>query len=239
MERAPLSIVEHLQKVDVLRGMSREELTVLFKGIQPREYSPGALLFTPDEPSRCLFILKVGHVDVYRLTSSGKRLVIRRLSPGMIFGEMGLLGQSLQGCFAEAAEHSLVCVATGEQLLEVLRQRPDIALRILEAVGKRLTQLEERLEQALFSPVRVRLATFLLTNSDPLEGVVTDYTHQDIGDTIGALRQTVTETLGLMQDQGLVEVKRKQIRITDRERLTDIALGEEVRLPGRNGDRGQ
>jgi len=226
MRGTRLSTVEYLQKAEVFRGLSREEIAPLFKGVQPRECAPGTLLFTPDEPSERLFVLKVGRVDVYRLTPGGRRLVVRRLNPVAIFGEMGLLGQSLRGCFAEVTEDSLVCTATREQILAVFQQRPDVALRMLEAVGNRLMQMEERLEQALFSPVRARLASFLLANMDPATGLVADYTHEDIGDVIGALRQTVTETLHLMREEGLVEVERKQIRVTDRGRLREVAQGE-------------
>ncbi len=221
-----LPVTDYFRMVDVFSSMNKEEIAPLFKGVQPLECPAGTLLFTPDEPSERLFVLKRGLVDVYRLTPSGKRLVVRRLAPTTIFGEMGLMWQSLQGCFAETVEPRLMCVATREQLEEALRQFPDVALRMLEAVGSRLTGLEDRLEQALFSSVRIRLANFLLTNMDPSSGEVSDYTHEDVGDTIGALRQTVTETLGLMREEGLVEIQRKRIRVLDRHRLQQMALDE-------------
>jgi CRP-like cAMP-binding protein len=93
-----------------------------------------------------------------------------------------------------------------------------------------LKLLEERLEHAAFSPVKVRLASFLLANMDSTTGVVTGYTHAEIGDTIGALRQTVTETLSEMQNQGLVEVGHKRVRVTDRRGLEEVASGEEAVL---------
>ncbi len=223
-----LPVMEYLRMVDVFSAMSREEIAPLFKGVQPMECPPGTLLFTPDEPYERLFVLKKGRIDVYRLTPTGKRLVVRRLDPVAIFGEMGMMGQTLQGCFAEAVEPSLLCVATREHLEEVLNQHPDVAVRMLQAVGSRLGQLEERLEQALFSPVRVRLANFLLANMDPATGTVSDYTHEDIGDTIGALRQTVTEALSLMREKGLVEVQSKQIRVVDRLKVEQIVLDEDA-----------
>lgn len=218
------SIIEHLLRVDVLRGMSREEIALLFGWVQPVEYPAGTRLFSPDSSSESLFILKTGHVEVYRLTPEGKRLVVRRFGPGTIFGEMRMLGQTLRGSFAETAEPTLVCIVTRDRLLEVLRRRPDVTIRILEVVGSHVVQLEKRLEQALFSPVKARLANFLLANMDPSTGTVCGYTHEDIGDTIGALRQTVTETLSLMREEGLVEVQRKQIRVVDRLKVEQIVL---------------
>ncbi|MBI4202664.1 MAG: Crp/Fnr family transcriptional regulator [Chloroflexi bacterium] len=216
-------MVTYLQKVDVFKDLTKEEIETLFHGVMLRECQPGTMFFSPDDASERLFILKEGQVDIYRLTPSGKRLVTRRIGPGTIFGEIGLLGQTMQGCFAEASSSSLVCIATKEDLVGLLRQRPDVALRMLEAIGARLKLLEERLEQAAFSSVKARLASFLLANAGQQNGTLEGYTHAEIGDTIGALRQTVTETLSELQRQGLVEVGHKLVRIMSRSGLEGIA----------------
>lgn len=221
-----MSVAAYLQKVDVFKDLTKEQIETLFHGVMLRECASGTIFFSPDEPSERLFILKEGHVDIYRLTSSGKRLVTRRLGPGTIFGEMGLLGQTMQGCFAEATGNTLVCIATKEDVVQLFKERPDVSLRMLEAVGRRLKLLEERLEQAVFSSVKARLASFLLANADPTTGVLEGYTQAEIGDTIGALRQTVTETLSEMQGEGLIEVGHKKIRMKDRSQLEELALGE-------------
>jgi len=199
--------------------MPTDQLEVLFKGVMLRECTPGTVFFTPDDPGERLFALKEGHVELYRLTPDGKRLVTRHIGPGTVFGEMGLLGQSMQGCFAEASESSLVCVATRDDVLRVIRERTDVVLRLLEALGNRIRLLEEQLEQAAFSPVRVRLASFLLANADPATGVFAGHTQADIGDSIGAMRQTVSEALSEMQREGLIQVDHRSIRIINREAL--------------------
>jgi CRP/FNR family cyclic AMP-dependent transcriptional regulator len=222
-----LPVADYLRKVGIFQDLSREEIEHLFQGTVIKEYAPGTVFFTPDDSSERVFILKLGRVEVYRLTASGKRLVTRRIGPGTIFGEMGLLGQTLQGCFAEATENSLVCLATRDDILQLLRKRPDIALRLLDSVGSRLKSLEDRLEDAVFSPVKVRLTRFLLSSLDPADNSISGYTQAEIGDAIGALRQTITEVLGDLEAQGLIEVGRKQIRVMNRPALEEIAQGEE------------
>jgi DNA-binding FadR family transcriptional regulator len=60
-------------------------------------------------------------------------------------------------------------------------------------------------------------------------GEVSGFTHADIGDTVGALRQTVTETLGELRQQGMVETKHKRVTVLDADRLGSV--GEEADLP--------
>jgi CRP/FNR family transcriptional regulator, cyclic AMP receptor protein len=222
-----LPIADYLRKVDIFQDLSREEIEGLFKGTVLKECAPGTVFYTPEDSSERVFILKLGRVEVYRLTAQGKRLVTRWIGPGTIFGEMGLLGQTLQGCFAEATESSLVCMATRDDILQLLRERPDITIRLLDSIGNRLKSLEDRLEDAIFSPVKVRLARFLLSRLEPASNAVSGYTQAEIGDVIGALRQTVAETLSDLEGQGLVEVGRKQIRVINRSALEEIAQGEE------------
>ena len=106
--------------------------------------------------------------------------------------------------------------------MALLKRQPDLTLRILETVCNRLRLLEERLVDTVYNPVRVRLAYFLLTGVDSASGILTNVTHEEIGNTIGAVRQTVTETLGLMRKQGLILTKPKQIRIINRHGLEEI-----------------
>ncbi|MBI4310166.1 MAG: Crp/Fnr family transcriptional regulator, partial [Chloroflexi bacterium] len=144
----PSLVLERLRQVDIFQGLGEDDVHAIFKMVTVRECVRGTVFFTPEDPSERLYILKYGRVELYRLTPSGKRLVTRRIGPGTVFGEMSLLGQGMTGTFAEAVEPTLVCVATREDVVGFLKQRPDVALRLLEAMGQRLRTLEEQLEHA-------------------------------------------------------------------------------------------
>lgn len=203
--------------------MAPEELAALSDEAEVRAYPAGSIVFMPEDSScERLYILRQGRVNLYRLTASGKRLVTRQMLPGSVFGVRALLGRVMQKNFAEAVEDSSLYLITREQVLALLKRRPELALRIMEMVCKRLYLLEERLVETVYNSVSVRLAYFLLSNADAESGVLSGITHEEIGDTIGAVRQTVTETLSLMRRQGLIQTEPKQIRIVDRHRLEQI-----------------
>ena len=84
---------------------------------------------------------------------------------------------------------------------------------------------QKRFLEITYSPVSVRLAHFLLINADSASGMLSNLTHEEIGDMIGAVRQTVTETLSVMRNQGLILTEPKQIRIIDRQGIEEIARG--------------
>lgn len=219
----PLAVTEYLKRVDVFRDLSESEIALLFTKMAPRECPRGTVIFTPESSGERLFILKSGHVDLYRLTLDGRRLTIRRISAGSIFGEMGLLGQSMQGAFAEVVDSALVCEATRDDLQVILRRHPDVALRLLEAIGTRLRTLEDRLEETAFGSVAERLAHFLLRYSNPA-GIVMGYTHEQIGEIVAAQRQTITELLNDWQRKGFIETGYRSISLRKPEALQGMAI---------------
>lgn len=217
-----------LYEMELFRGLEPAELAPSFDKAEERTYPAGSIVFTPEDSScERLYMLRQGRVNLYRLTAGGKRLVTRQILPGSVFGVRALLGRVMQKNFAEAVEDSNICIITREQVLALLKRRPELALQIIEMVCKRLYLLEERLVETVYNPVNVRLAYFLLTSADSATGVLANITHEEIGDTIGAVRQTVTETLSLMRKKGLIFTEPKQIQIIDRCGLEEIMRGSD------------
>ncbi len=216
-------LVGYLSDVDIFKDLSQQEIEALFDGMLVRECQRGTIVFTPYASTEQVFVLKSGEVQLYRLDSYGQRLVIRRVGPGTIFGEMGLLGETVHGCFAEAVEDSLVCIATRDAMFQLLQRKPEVALRVLEIVGGRLKTLERRLERLALSPVSARLADLLRTLGGQDTGEVLGYSHAELGDMIGAGRQSVTETLGKMKAEGLVATGHKRVRIIQKGGLRRVA----------------
>ncbi len=209
--------------IDLFSGLNETASDFLSDKIEVQTYLPGGIIFAPGSHlCEHLYILKQGRIEMYRLTAGGKRLVTRQITPGSMFGVRGLLGRMMQENFAGAAEYSTVYMITRDHFWQLLKRQPDLALRILKAVCNRLNLLEERLVETAYNPVMVRLAYFLLTGFNPDSGILPNITHEEIGNMIGAVRQTVTETLGLMRKNGLILTKRKQIQIVDRAGLEEI-----------------
>jgi CRP-like cAMP-binding protein len=211
---------------NLFKGLKPEKLDLLFEKTEIRAYPKGSLIFMPEEFScENLYLLNQGQVEMYRLTINGKRLVTRHILPGGIFGVRGLFDRRMQKNFAEAIEDSNIGIITREQVLEHLKLQPNLMLQILENVCSRLYLLEDRLVEAVYNPVSVRLAYYLLTNADAASGVLIDVTHEEIGSRIGAVRQTVAENLSLLRKQGLIQTQSRMIRIIDRHRLEEVIRG--------------
>ncbi|HUX87497.1 MAG TPA: Crp/Fnr family transcriptional regulator, partial [Chloroflexota bacterium] len=175
----------------------------------------GRVLYSQDDHAEALFLLKKGRVQLYRLTPSGKRLELATLEPGTFFGEMPLLGESLRHTYAEAASDCLLCVMSRTDVERLIREHPPVALRMVEILGRRLALADARLEEMAYRSVAARIAAVLLRLSNGQSDSVLAITHQELGDMIGALRETVTKTLDDFQANGLVALGRGRITVRD------------------------
>ena len=218
--------IGYLRMVDIFQDLSEDEIAEIDRTTTLTTCRRGKIFYMPEDTSEVLFLLKEGRVQLYRISAEGKKLVIGSIGPGAVFGEMALIGQGMHNSFAEALEDCVLCVMGREQVERLLATKPRVALRIFEALGRRLKDAEARLEEIGFKGIPARLASLLLQiaeeqGSDAIAG----FTHQDLGEQIGTYRETTTQTLNSFKSQGLIDIARKRITILDREGLRHLAAG--------------
>jgi CRP/FNR family cyclic AMP-dependent transcriptional regulator len=219
------SKLAYLSGIQVFQDLNKNELAQMDRQLTMTTCSSGRIFFMPEDTGEALFLLKKGRVHLYRIAPNGKKLIVATLGPGAIFGELSLVGQGMHNTFAEAVDDCVLCVMSRADVERLIREKPDVAFRLVEALGRRLNQLEERLEHIAFKSIPARLASLLLQladdqgNGDWIRG----YTHQDLGEMLGTYRETITQTLNDFRVEGYIEIGRKRIQLRDRNSLRQLA----------------
>lgn len=213
----------YLRAIDIFRDLGAEDMAWMDQVTRMVTAERGQLIYSQEDQGEALFLLKTGRVQIYRLTPEGKRLELAVVGPGTFFGEMPLLGQHMYQGFAEALEPSAICVMGQADLQRILLAKPQVALRMLEVLGRRLVDRETRLEELAYRPVPARLAAVLVRLAGERGTTLDSLTHNDLAEMVGAYRETVTKTLDELQAQGLVELQRRRVVIRDLERLRALA----------------
>jgi CRP/FNR family cyclic AMP-dependent transcriptional regulator len=224
--RAPLGLdsqqfkLRLLSEADIFRGLSPEDLREIGRMTTMTTARKGRILYEPDSSREVLFILKKGRVQLSRVAEDGRRLVTAILEAGAVFGEMELLSQRMGGGTAEALEDSTLCAMSRNDLERLIITKPRVALNVLQLLASRNAELEERLERQAFQSVHERLAAILLKLAgDGHE--IRNVSHQQIGEAIGASRETVTRALGDFRARGLVDLSRSRITILNQRALEE------------------
>jgi CRP/FNR family transcriptional regulator len=112
---------------------------------------------------------------------------------GTVFGEMALMGQQMEGAYAQAMEPSQVSTMAKEDLEHLVLEKPAAGLKKMRVLSEQLRRQETRLEDVSMKDVHARLASIivLLVESEGARTatgyrIPTHYTHERLGTMIGA-----------------------------------------------------
>jgi CRP/FNR family transcriptional regulator, cyclic AMP receptor protein len=189
------------------------------KAAQIRSFRSDQLIAKPEDLGNHLYILMNGRARLVRRNNEGRRLILATLSSGAIFGEGTLLGGADPDTFAEAEQASTVWVLPAAPARELAQRHPVLGWGLLQTVGKRLTQVENHLEDVAYKRLPERLAGLLLELVDNKQGMITGTSHQSLADNLGTYRETVSAILRGFKKGGLVELGYRRIRILNADGL--------------------
>ena len=215
-----------LSLVDIFEPLSAEEIEGLNGQLSDIHLEPGEIFYTPQDRSERLFLLQKGRGRIYK-TTDRTEFTLAMVDEGTVFGEMALTAQQLREAYAQAMEASEVSIMRREDLERLILDKPEVGLQIAHLLSERLRRYETRLEDITLKGVSARLASLIALLLES-EGVVTGqhrlkipthYTHQHLGTMVGANREAVTRAFAQLQDEGIVELKRRLIYVADVEAL--------------------
>jgi len=220
-----------LAHCDIFGHLNSAEVSALERIMTVITCPPGRIFYRPGDQGSTLFLLNTGRVQLYHLSTDGRKLVTATLGAGTYFGEQPLLGQRVYTSFAEAIEPSQVGVMTSHDVENLLTQKPEIALALLRVMGQRLVQLEAQLIDTTFKGTPARLATLLLQLAHQQGNtlVVEGLSHEELAERLGVYRETVSTALRELKDMGAIALGRKHITISEPARLQEIAASLGIR----------
>jgi CRP/FNR family cyclic AMP-dependent transcriptional regulator len=229
----PMSLKEEirlLSMVDVLGPLSDEQMEDLAKKTPDTFLEQEDVLYSPQQGTERLFILKKGRVQLYEVDRSGEEITLSVIEDGNVFGEMALTGQSLEGLYVRALVPSTVVSLRREDLEDLIMKNPQVGLRLVRELAEKLQASEARYADVVSKDVPARLATLILTLMDS-EGEVssesyrlpTRYTHEQLGTMIGCKRVAVTRAFSKLKEAGAVQQKERHIIIKNPDALKGLA----------------
>jgi CRP/FNR family cyclic AMP-dependent transcriptional regulator len=216
-----------LSLVDFLEPLSESELWRLARSARCAGFEAGEdFVVGPEEHGERMLLVLLGRVQVYETDPSGRDLTLAMFKYGGPIGATGLASRQMREMRVRALEPSLVCRLHRRDLERVARKKPEVGLRLVRLLGRRLVSMEARWADVAAKEVSARLASMLLQLVES-EGVVTPegyriatrYTHRQLATMIGANREATTRALGRLRQEGAVQLRNRYIHVTDMEAL--------------------
>ncbi len=212
-------------------GLDKADLVLLDRIIKRRRpVKRGEHLYRAGDVFESIYAVKSGSFKTSTITEEGREQVTGLHLPGELFG-MDAISSGTYCCSALALERSSVCEIPFSQLEELGAQIPNLMRQTVRIMSKEILR-DKRIMQITKNNAPGRLAAFLLNLSERFRerGFAAHEYHLsmsriDIGNYLGLADETVSRLFTRFQEDGLLAVERKRIRLIDVPRLQAVARG--------------
>lgn len=212
-----------LGKLDLFRDVSEDKIKELEKVFQMRKYNKNEIIFDPTDCCK-VYIVKTGRVEMYHLTSEGKKVIIDILDPSSIFADLG--GALSSGVFVETIDDSYIYSAEKSVFFEMMSKEPIIAERLMKHLFTRVLHLEEKTSSLAVDNVSQKFIKLLLTlgkrdENEDMMYITDKYTHEQLAQMIGVSRQTLTSVINQLEKQDIISRSNKRFQY-NKEKLRSL-----------------
>jgi CRP/FNR family transcriptional regulator len=220
-----------MHKVPILSSLDKEDLEKIIGLIHHHEYKKGETLLFDGEIMDSVVIINEGSAKAYKNTLDGREQILYVFSEGDFFGEQNLFSSQTATYSVEALQPIKTCNLSRKQFQELLYRFPEIAVKIIDELGNRMTRLENALQSIGVRNVDNRIGSILLEfaqkyGSKNEMGTIIHlpFSREGIANYLGVARETVSRKFGQLENEGLIHtLNNKEILIPDLKKIEVIA----------------
>lgn len=214
--------LELLARVPVFSALAADDLEQVAQVAVSRRFAPNHIIFREGDDSDTAYVLAAGHARAIREHADGRTISLAHFGPGDIFGELAMFDDEKRSATVETLD-DVECVAIlGADMRRLLHTHPDIAVKLVVGLGRRLRETNERLARQSFQTVQSRVAGVLgqLVAQAQAEGagdahVLVTITQADIAQLAGSSRESASRFLAVLERAGVITQGRGRITVHD------------------------
>jgi CRP/FNR family cyclic AMP-dependent transcriptional regulator len=217
-----------LKKIPYFTDISDAELKAIADIMIERTFQRGSLLFMEGEFGEAVHFVMEGKVKIYKTSEDGREHILYIAVPGDIFAEVILFNEVNYPATAEVLEQARIAVIRNEDLEQVLKDHPPMAVAIIKVLNKRLMDAQQQVKSLALHNTHGRTAQMLIKlamehGSKTENGMELDLviSRQELANMVGTTRETVTRVLMAFKKYQLIEIDRNTIRITQPDKLKE------------------
>ena len=196
-------------------ALSENELQGLAQRALEKRFAADEMLFWEGEPCLGIFLIVQGAVKIFRTSPSGREVMLSIETAPATVAELPLFDGGAYPASVRVVEPVVALFVNKHDFQQFCRQNPDVALKVLAVVGRRLRHLVGLVESMTFGSVTQRLARMLLDASKAAGSATFDLpaTHQELASRLGTVREVISRNLGRFRAQGLISIQDRQVQI--------------------------
>jgi CRP-like cAMP-binding protein len=143
------SEILRLKKASLFQGLPEDVLETLAQKMTRRKLAADEILFQRGDQGDALYIIEEGRIKIVREDKQGGELVLNYCGPGEAFGEMSLFDKEPRSASIIAVTDTVVLGLKADAFFELINQRPDVSLVLLQSLSSRLRFASTYIQKAI------------------------------------------------------------------------------------------
>ena len=223
-----------LRSCQIFVGLPAPDIAAIASFVIPKQLAKGDYLFRQGDRAEGFYIVQRGGINIHRVSSAGKEQVIHLFRPVESFAEGTLATETGYPADARSTEATTVLLVPKPDFIELLRNRPELSLRMLGAMSQHLRVLVGLVDDLTLKDIETRVANWLLRQCPRPIGkseaeIKLDRTKRMLAAELGATSETLSRTLAKFRDRKLLRIIGNTLTVTrplELQKLLKIYLGE-------------
>lgn len=215
-----------IRNVPIFSGLEGDEIDAVLRIAVERRFSRGELIFSDGDLADGFYVVAEGKVKVFKMSFDGKEQILHIFGPGEPFGEVPVFSGKSFPASAQAIAASRLVFFPRKAMIDLLAEKPALALNMLAVMSMRLRQFTVQIENLSLKEVPERLASYLMylaREKDAEDTVRLDISKGHLASLLGTIPETLSRIFAKMSGDELIEVNGREIRLIDREGLAELA----------------
>ena len=199
-----------------------KEIDLLLTSTSLNRVSKGEDIFTEGLDAAAFFIVVSGKVKIYKLSAGGKEHTLHIHNPGDLVAEAAIFDSMVYPASCAAMEDSTLIRVSKNGFVNLIKEHPELALKIMSGYSKRLRQFVSKIEELSLKDIKARLAGYLLKNSTVENGITLyrlEYSKKELSSLLGTIPETLSRALAFLKQRDLISEKDNTIIIPDPDKL--------------------
>jgi len=215
-----------LARLPVFEELGPADLERVAEVAVPRRFEVREVIFREGDDSDTCYVVRSGHARAVREHSDGRQITLATFGPGDIFGELAMFDDERRSATVEAVDDLEVAAILGADMRGLMRRHPDIAVKLVIALGRRLREANERLARQSFQTVQSRVASVLAQLVEQARGegaqerdVLVIATQAELAQLAGSSRESASRFLAVLERAKVISQGRGKLTVHDPEAL--------------------
>ena len=220
--------MKSLAGISILECLSEVDLRHLEDRCKWRRYRNGQMVFEAGSPSKEVFFITEGRVNVLTTAISGKEVVFASFGPGDIFGELAALDGHPRSASIVAAEPTMLAVLASQHFLDLLERQPKVTIKVLQSLTQMVRMGDIRIVEFSTLAASQRVYAELLRMAVPDAAVPDQWVVRplpplrQIASRVATTRETVARAMAQIYAADLVRRKGRNLYVMDRAKLEEL-----------------